>query len=101
MVCTLSHHTTPLMLLLLPIYSLPPLPTCYAAGAFVGYAEVVAVPGECYPLYKATELAQEAGQLGGGYSNATEARQLPEGSEFVVMRCFADAPPAAASGGTR
>lgn len=63
-----------------------------ATGAFTGYAEVVALPGECYPLYKATELAQEAGELVGGYSNATEARQLPEGSEFVVMRCFADAP---------
>uniref|UniRef100_A0A383WP39 Secreted protein n=1 Tax=Tetradesmus obliquus TaxID=3088 RepID=A0A383WP39_TETOB len=37
---------------------------------------------------------QAAGELQGGYSNTSEARQLPEGSEFVVLRCFCDAPAA-------
>jgi hypothetical protein len=64
------------------------------AGAFAEYGEITALPGECYPLFKATELAQAAGELQGGYSNATEARQLPEGSEFVVLRCFSEAPAA-------
>jgi hypothetical protein len=64
------------------------------AGAFAEYGEITALPGECYPLFKATEAAQEAGELQGGYSNATEARQLPEGSEFVVLRCFNEAPAA-------
>jgi hypothetical protein len=63
-------------------------------GAFAEYGEITAVPGDCHPLFKATELAQAAGELQGGYSNATEARQLPEGSEFVVLRCFAEAPAA-------
>ncbi|KAF6262000.1 hypothetical protein COO60DRAFT_1636378 [Scenedesmus sp. NREL 46B-D3] len=63
-------------------------------GAFTEYGEITALPGECYPLFKATELAQAAGELQGGYSNATEARQLPEGSEFVVLKCFSEGPTA-------
>lgn len=63
-----------------------------ACRAFQGYTNFIAMPGDRYPLYQATELSTAEGMLQGAYSNESEVRSLCEGSEFVVMHCNMTAP---------